>query len=236
MPSYRKQYAKKPRKKTYAQYKAKKNMRAKQKGYMPRARAAVPGAFQILNKYKAKSHYFEDSFTSSSTTGSGIQFQSIVKFNMSLIGRYSTLKSMYNQYRVKWLKIRIQMLQIENSDGSVIPEIYLRYCYNPQLTAASLSIATMLSQQNVIYKRLLQGDGAGSDFEYTIKPAILTAQQIYNSSNFTSAPRFNQWCDFQTLGADEVDHYGMALYIPNVPTGVTLTYKYTVGYECRDII
>lgn len=234
MVSYRKQYARKPRKKTYAQYKKKKMTRSKNS--VPKARAAVPGSFQILNKYPSKPHYYEDTFTSQSSVGAGVQFSSIVKYNMSLSPRYASLKQLYASYRVKWLKIRIQMLTIENSDGSTIPEIFIRYSYNPDLTAGGLSQATMLSQQNCVYKRMLQGDGNGSDFEYTIKPAILVAQQIFNSANFTSAPKFNQWCDFKGSSIDEVDHYGMAMFIPQIPTGVTLTYKYTVGYECRDVI
>lgn len=234
MPSYRSKYAKKPRKSTYAQYKAKK-VRKYKRTLPANAQAHVPSGFQILNKNTPKSHYFEDSFTSGSTVGSGIDFSSIIKFNMSLLGRYSTLKAMYRQYRVKYLKIRISMLQIENTDGNTIPEIFIRYNYDPDL-AVPLSLSTMLSQQNVVWKRMLQGDGGGADLEYKIRPAVIVAQRIVNSTNFTHAPKFNQWCDFQSAAVNEVEHMGMAMYVPNIPTGVTLTYKYTVGYECRDVI
>lgn len=203
---------------------------------MPKAKASVPRSFQILNKYRSKPHYFEDSYTSQSTVGSGVSFASLINFNMSILNRYATLKSMYSQYRVKWFKIRIQMQTIENTDGAIIPELFIRYNYNPDLAVGSLSVPVMQSQQNVIYKRMLQGDGNGADFEYVVKPAILTAQQIYSSTSYTSAPKFNQWCDFQTLGTNEVNHYGMQMFIPTIPTGVTLTYRYTVGYECRDIV
>lgn len=210
--------------------------RTYKKRSFPRASARVPSAFQIFNKTRVRSHYFEDSYTSQSSVGSGTAFQAIVTFSMNLISRYALLKQMFNQYRVKWFKIRIQMAQIENTDGTIIPEIYIRYNYNPDVTAASLTTTVMQSWQNLIYKRMLQGDGHGADFEYLVKPAVLTAQQIVGSSNFTTAPRFNQWCDFKTLSTDEVNHYGMAVLIPTLPSGVTMTYKYTVGYECRDII
>lgn len=237
MPSFRKKYNKKPRRKTYAQYKAKKLQRWKKKGMLPKARAHVPGTFQILNKYKPRSYYFEDGWSSSSTGLPPItNWTSIVTFSMANLDRYSTLKNMFRQYRVKFLKIRVSMLQIENTDGAQIPELYIRYNYDPDLAGGALNSVSMSRQQNMVFKRFLQGDGGGTDFEYSVKPAVMVAQKIYASSNFTSAPKFNQWCDFQTLGANEPEHYGMQMLIPYIPTGVNFTFKYTVGYECRDVL
>jgi hypothetical protein len=233
MPSYRNKYNKKPRRKTYAQYKKKKQNKALA---FNRAKPRIARGYQVLNKYRAKSHYFEDTY-STQTTGTPpiVNWAALPTFVISNLDRYSQLKLNYRQYRVKFFKIRMVMLQIENSDGATIPELFIRYNYDVDMPLPT-SEATMRRQQNMVYKRFLQGDGSGTDFTYTVKPATMLAQRISGSNNYVHAPKFNQWCDFQNLATDEPVHYGMQMLIPNIPTGVNFEFQFTVGYECRDVI
>lgn len=233
MGLYRKKYMKKPRRKTYAQYKKKKQNKALA---FNRAKAKISRGYQVLNKYRAKSHYFEDTY-STATTGPGpiANWPSLPTFVMANLDRYTTLKLNYKQYRVKFFRLRMVMLQIENTDGAIIPELFIRYNYDPD-TAIPTSEATMRRQQNMVYKRFLQGDGSGTDFTYTVKPATMIAQRIAGSNNYTHTPVFNKWCDFQVDPLNEPVHYGMQMFIPNIPSGVNFEFQFTVGYECRDIV
>jgi len=193
---------------------------------------------QKLNTYRMKPHYFEDVYASPPSIGAGAAIPLIATFNLAQIDRYSTLRTMFRQYKISWIKIRITMRQIENTDSTIIPELMIRYNYDPNLTLAQVTESSLNRYQNLVVKRFLQGDSAGgSELQYTIKPAVMGAAKLYQIATYTPRPLFNQWLDFSADSpAVEVEHYGLVLLWKNLPTGVNIDYRFQVGYSVRDVI
>lgn len=196
-----------------------------------------PKSYQVLNTIKPRIYKFEETFHQNSIVGAGAPVGAVDKFAISLLQRYNNLITMFRQYRINYIKYRFSVRNIDTTDGSVIPKLYVKYNYDPDLLIGALNENTMLRQSNMVLKQFITDSAEGLQFEYTIKPAIMEAQKLYNTSNFTPSPQFKRWCDFDPSGTiQEVEHWGIQYYIPTLATGQTIDIECQFGYECRDLI
>lgn len=134
--------------------------------------------------------------------------------------------------------MRFRLKNIELTDNAVAPTMWIRYNYDPNLTSSSIGENQMSRLSNVVVKQFNFGHPSGALLEYTIKPAILRAIQLYNSTAFVPSPQFRQWVDFQNnVGASvDVDHYGIQYFINNLPSGITIEHDIEMSYSCTDLI
>lgn len=231
MPSFRKKYAKKPRKKTYAQYKKKKMAHA----VISRAKQNINNAL-ILNKLPRSVHRFKDTINFTDISGTGTQMTGLHQFDIGLTPRYTALKAMYRQYRIDMIKIRWRLRTNELTDNSIQPHVLMRYNYDPNVVIGDVTENYLLRQSNVCSKMFIHNTPNGSQLQYTFKPAIVTAYRVVNNTNFLGAPIFNKWCDFQETGTSEFAHFGLYYFINNLPVGQIIDFDMEFNYSCRDLI
>lgn len=205
------------------------------------AKPSVPRGFQVYNAQKLmKIHTFKETQAINDIVGTGGIIQSINSFNVASLFRYSNLISLYKQYRINYIKIRVRLNNVELTDNAIIPTFYTRFLYDPQLIATWLTEQTVQKFSNVIVKQLQNGAGqTGNLLEYKVKPAVLEVVKVYGSNNSTFKPKFNQWCDFQSgLGSaagPEIDHWGYFYFIDNLPVGMTVSVDQEISISCRDM-
>lgn len=199
--------------------------------------ASQPVNYQIINKTKPPIYRFKDTFQLNDIVGANGAIQGLNTFQISQLARYNSLVSMFRQYRITNLKLRWRLQNIDTTDGNQLPTIYMRYNYDPELVTAVLSENYFLRQQNVICKQFHHNTITGSLLTYNIKPAVMRASQLYNSTSFVPVPTFNTWQDMDPAGTvDEVNHYGLQYFITNLPAGTNLNLDCEMSYECRDVV
>lgn len=197
-----------------------------------------PKNYQIINSAnKTVIHRFKDTWQLNDIVGAGVSIPGLNTFQISQIGRYTALASMYRRYRIDSIKFRFRLNNVELTDNAELPTMYVRYNYNPDQTLGVMTEDYFLRQQNVIAKQFHHNTINGSVFTYTVKPAVMVGTQLYNSTNFVPSPVFNRWCDFDpALTTDEINHYGLQYFITNLPTGIKINLDAEVSYSCKDII
>lgn len=213
------------------------------KKYMRKATPTkgVPKAvknYQIINTIPKRVYQFEDCFQINDIVGTGNPVSSAEHWHIYLLQRYAALVSMFRQYRINYVKYRFRLNNLEASDNAIIPVLYVRHNYDPDLLNGAITENWMLRQSNVAVKTLIATGGSNDiSFEYTVKPAVLGAYKLFNSTNFVPNPVFNRWCDFDpsdTLA--EVDHLGLCYLFTHLPSGINVNIDCQMGYSCRDLI
>lgn len=200
--------------------------------------ASVPKSYQIINTIKPRIYKFEDTFQYNDIVGTGASIASADLWQISNIARYTALISMFRQYRINFVKYRFRLENLELTDNANVPLLYVKYNYDPNILAGVITENYMLRQSNVVLKTFIaQGGASDLLLEYTVKPAVMSAYKLFNSTNYVPNPAFNRWCDFDPSGTvDEVEHYGIQYYITNLPSGLRINVDVQLGYECRDLI
>lgn len=224
-------YKKKGYKKTYK----KKNYK---KATPTKGLASVPKSYQIINTILPRIYKFEDTYQANDIVGTGNTVVAVDKWQISSLYKYTALVSLYRQYRINYVKYRFRMNNVELTDNAIIPTMYIKYNYDPDLVSGSLNEDYFLRQSNCVVKQFQTGAGQeGTLLTYTVKPAVMMANKLYNSTNFVPTPSFNKWCDFDPAGTlAEIEHWGIQYLITNLPTGITMNLDLQMGFECRDLI
>lgn len=226
-------------KKTTAKRSYKKRTYAKRfKPTITKGVASVPKSYQLLNTIKPPIYRFKDTIQFNDIVGAGASVSAVDKWDMLQIPRYSALNAMFRQYRITNIKYRFRLNNHETTDNAVIPVLYVRYNYDPEFSAGTNTENTMLRQSNMVCKTF-SSDGGTNDtiLEYNVKPAIMTANKLYNSTNYVPSPAFNRWCDFDPAGTlAEVEYWGIAYFIPYLPAGININIDIEFSYQCRDLI
>lgn len=230
---YRKKYAKKPRRKTYEQYKKKKMNKVKPF----RSIVGTNVNAQVLNtKIKTPIHYYKDTINYQDIVGTGAAMTGLIQFDIGLLPRYAQLVSMYRQYKIQNIKVIWRLKTIELSDNQQHPHLLMRYNYDPTLAIGSVNENTMLRKANVISKQFIHNEPNGTTLEYTFKPCVMQALRVWNASNFFPSPKFNQWCDFTGTSTAELAHFGLVYWLSILPTDQSIDFDVQFTYCCRDLI
>lgn len=194
--------------------------------------------YQVLNKIK-KVYYFAESYDPSFSimTGTGNPIAEVNQFMSSQLPRYSALISMFRQIKIIRIVYRFTLITVEQTDNSQLPTIYVRYNYNPSLLSTDLSENQMERLSNVVKKTFSHNTPQSRSFNYTMKPCVMTALHLFSSGNYVPSPKWNQWIDLDPAGTtDEIQHYGLQLFLPIVPAGQQIQCTAEVQYACRDLI
>lgn len=193
--------------------------------------------FQIINTIKPRIYNFEDCINWATIPGSGTYAAVVDILSIVALGRYGNLITMFRQYKINSLKYRFRCRYLETTDGNFIPTMYIKYNYDPDLLVGALNEAYFLRQSNTVVKQFMTNDNSDSLLEYTVKPAVMGAKQLWGTTAYVPSPMFNQWVDFDPSGTlAEVAHYGVQYFINNVPIGQTIEVQIQMNYSCRDLI
>lgn len=182
-------------------------------------------------------HTFKETINWNTIAGTGGSLGVVETFKVSELARYSALVSMYRQYKVNYIKHIITLNTYEYTDNAQKTKMYIRYNYDPDLIAGSLTEDYMVKQSNMIVKVFGQGSPNDAKLLYRIKPCVMGAKRLYSSNVYVPSPLFNQWCDFDpSTTTDELGFYGWCYFIPNIPTGQQLEHQLEISITCRDLI
>lgn len=195
-------------------------------------------SYQILNSTPAKVYYFKDNFTPSFSTmiGANLSVARVDNFKISDIDRYTSLVSMFRQYKVKTITFRFTLTSIETTDNAIQPTMYVRFNNDPDLLAGGLTEDYFERQQNVVKKLFSHQSPQGQTLVYTIKPSVMRALHLWNSPNYIPSPQWGQWCDFDpSATTSEIALYGLQFLIPSLPTGQQIECSAEMHYCCRDL-
>jgi len=196
------------------------------------------GNYQVLNKIR-KTYHFAECYDPdfSIITGTGNPIAAVTQFMASQLPRYAALVSMFRQIKIVSINFRFTLLTLEATDNSQLPTCYVRYNYNPGLLAGALSENQMERLSNVVKKTFSSNTPQGRSFNYKVRPAVMRALHLYSSTGYVPSPQFNQWVDLDPDGTvDEIQHYGLQLYFPIIPSGQQIQCTAEVNYKCRDLI
>jgi hypothetical protein len=194
--------------------------------------------YQVLNRIN-KYYHFADSYDPdfSIIAGTGNPIAQLSKFKISQIGRYSALVSMFRQVRVDSITYRFSLLTVEQTDNATLPTMYVRYNYNPDLITGALGEDQMEKLSNVVKKTFSHNTPQARSFNYRIKPAVMGAMQLYATSNFVPSPLYNKFVDLDPgATTDEIEFYGLQLFIPVLAVGMQIQCTAEVRYTCRDLV
>lgn len=217
---------------------------AKRKAHRPtptKGVASVPRGFQILNKQPRRIYKFKDTMQLNDINGAGVAIQGLNVFTIKDIARYSNLITMFKQYRIREVKCRFRLENVELTDGAKLPTMYIRYNNDPDLQTAALSEDYFLRQQNVVVKQFHHNTIQGSLLNYNIKPCTLVATMLYpgvvGTATYSPSPQWNKWIDFDpSTTVNETVYYGLQYFITNLPSGITINLDLEYHYECRDLV
>lgn len=217
------------------QKKGKKTYNRKKRMYKAKLnRAYVPRDYEILNRQnQMKIYTFKENQATNDIVGTGTSISGGTSFNPEgAFTFFAQLKNNFKQYKLHYVRLRFRLNNIELTDNAVIPTLYVRYMYDPNANSANVTEAGMLRLNNCVRKQLQNNNGSNSDtLVYTIKPAILQANNVYGSSTgINFSPKFNQWCDIGTL----LSHWGYLYFIDNLPTGMSISLDTEICYSFRD--
>lgn len=195
-----------------------------------------PADFQILNAKKSDVFKFKETIQINDIVGTGAGVASVERFNIGQSGRIAALISMFNQYRITKAVYHFRCKYLDTTDTALIPAMYVKYNYDPDLLSGVITEDWALKQSNVVLKQFLTSDSRGTTLTYTVKPAQLVAYKLYLSTNYVPSPVFNKWTDFDPVGTtSETDHLGLWYYIPVLVTGQSINMDLELHYECRDL-
>ena len=195
--------------------------------------ARVPKSYELLNaQNQMKVYTFKENQTTNDIVGTGGFIAGGGGFNPEgAYAFFAQLKTNFRQYRLNYIKLRFRLNNVELTDNAIIPTLYVRYMYDPNITIANLTEAGMVRLSNCVRKQLQNGGGSNSDtLVYKIKPAVLVANSVYGASTSAYSPKFNQWCDIGTF----LTHWGHVYFIDNLPTGMSVSLDTEICYSFRD--
>lgn len=215
----------------------KKMMKRKFRPSSIRGVVSNPQNYQIINATRSRVYKFKDTFQMNDVSGTGVSVVGLNTFQIKQVARYTALVSMFRRYRIDAIKIRVTLNNVELTDNAILPRLYLKYNYDPDLVLGNISEDYFLRQHNVVCKQLHHNTINGSVLTYTLKPAVLIGTQLFNSTTFVPSPVFNRWCDFDPSGTlDEINHYGFQYFFTNVPSGIGINLDCEMQYSCKDVI
>lgn len=200
--------------------------------------ASNPQNYQVINSNPKYTYYrFKDTFQLNDIVGTGVGIVGLNTFQIKQVARYTALVSMFRQYRIDSIKLRFTLNNVELTDNAILPKMYIKYNYDPDLVLGVMSEDYFLRQQNVICKQFHHNTINGSTLTYTLKPAVLVGTQLFNTTSFVPTPVYNRFVDFDPSGTlDEINHYGLQYVVVNLPSGVNINLDCEFQYTCRDVI
>lgn len=239
MPSYRKKYARKPRKSTYSKYKAKKTLKLYNKAKTNDAIVNTGGTTLLNPAVKDKT------ITMVYTIENAKLFQYVVsayantygafQFKLSDLGSsvQSAVSTVFRYYRIKNVKIRWYIISDNaNGSGAQDPSILHRYCYDINQVNAPYSTSALFKQQENVMRHEFNSNTATT--EYNIRPRqlviVATPGTPYGQdTGYTIKPKWISTTD----GTDA--HYGYQWCFENIPSGQTMKIQcdleYTIEYK-----
>lgn len=179
---------------------------------------------QYLNKGKEMVYFAKKTYSQNLIAGTGASVLALLQWNIGQfpdIGNYSLV---FNKYRCYKLQYTFKLVNLEATDNAIIPEIYIRYNDDPDIT--TVSTTQLLGQRNVVRHQFTPSDLVVT---YTVYPKKMMASQIYQSTTLQATPVKAGWEDVdKTIG-----HYGLQYIIPNLPTGMNIEVLLTasVGFK-----
>lgn len=196
--------------------------------------------YQIINTIPMRIYKFKDTMQLNDVAGAAATlngYGQVFTFSIKDIARYANLTSMFRQVRITKAKFRFRLETTELTDGAKLSTLYVKYNYDPDLVQGSLSEDYMLRQSNVCVKQFHHNTNKGAVFTYDVKPAIMRATRLYNSTDYVPSPAFNQWVDIDPSGTlIEPVHHGLQYWFTTVQEGQRFNIDMELEYECRDLV
>jgi len=194
--------------------------------------------YVVLNKIN-RTYTFKSAYdpTFSIIAGGGNPIAQLDKFKISQLARYPQFATMFRQIRVESINYRFTLLSTEFTDNVTLPTMYVRYNYDPTLIVGALSEDQMERTSNVVKKTFSHQSPESRSFNYKIRPCVMGAIQLFNSTNYVPSPLFNKYIDIDPPNTtDEAEHFGLQLFIPILAAGQQIQCTAEVTYTCRDLV
>lgn len=149
------------------------------------------------------------------------------------IAELASLQTLFELYKMANVRLRIRMRQSEFTDGVDTPKLYITTVsdLSPVNSTAPSGIAYFDSLERVTIHEFTNNSPF---FEYSFKPRIqvpayTTSSWIGSSVGYSAvAPR---WLDL--THASNVQHYGVAYWFSNIPTGVSFDFDLEFTFDVK---
>lgn len=168
---------------------------------------------QIINKGRDQVYVRKSTYSQNVISGTGASVAAVLQWYIVNFPDIGNLSSVFGSYKCLKLVYTFKLVNLEATDNAVIPEVYIRYNHDPDLTTTSPG--NLMVQRNVVRHQFTPSDLM---VEYTIYPKKMIASQVYNSTTLTATPVKASWEDTDKT----VGHYGLQYYCPNLPTGMQI--------------
>lgn len=180
---------------------------------------------QLINPGRDRIYYAKRTYSQNLVSGTGNPVSAILQWYITQFPEIGSFSVLFNQYKCVKLVYTFTLKTISNIDDELVPEIYIRYNDDPDLTTTSIS--QMMQQRGTLRH---QFTGTDLQVTYTVYPKIMMAAQIYQSTTLQAVPRKAGWQDIdKTIG-----HYGLQYYIPSLPTGQKIEVNLTASVAFKE--
>lgn len=189
-----------------------------------------PGLRAKLLKYNLHSYIRWGSTAEVSTTSGTVSYSKV--FQLSDTVNSSELTQLYDQYMIKGVKVKVQLLS--NPDASMQPvsgstttsnalNWYPKLWYVRDYDNTALEAVDDLKQRNNAKCKVMRPN---SFISFYVKPAVLNTIDVGDATTAT-APIWNQWLD---CSQSQIRHYGVKMAFDN-SYSTTQTWRYRIEFQ-----
>lgn len=132
---------------------------------------------------------------------------------------------MFVKCKVNWIKFRFELTTFEQTDDSIMPTIYVKRNYDPDLTTVAFNQAYFMGLPGTIKKTFT---ATSNVLEIKFRPCVMVAG-LQTGAGFQSMPRRAGYIDC----TQDVTHYGLMYYVSPAGIGQTIltTAEWNVTYK-----
>lgn len=149
------------------------------------------------------------------------------------LSEVAALRTLYELYKIKEICVRFRLNALEFTDGEVNPRLYITTVSDLTPVGATnpTSISYFDSLENVTVHTFTNSSQL---FEYRFRPkiqvpAFTNATWIANNVGYSAMP--SKWLDLSD--ASDVQHYGLAYFFTNIPTGNQIEFDIEFTFDCK---